>query len=485
MAAGLGVMLSMGAPSAVVSAATPAADLLTTKSPSAAAVVASAQQYLGYPYAYVGDTPTTGFSCIGFVHYIFGLNGIDVPGNLADAYASAPVVAQSSLQPGDLVFFQNTVWAGISHVDIYVGGGKMIGADSFQTGVQMDTLSDAYWQQHYLGSNRPLSSSSGAATGAPAQQSSATPAPFTPPGAATATPTLLTPSTPAPTAAAIPAPTTSMTVSTPEGAVGAVVTTLQATGVYGGPGATFPLIDHIAAATTATLVQVQGTWLNIVYAGGTRAGWIDGSTDQTNAQPGARPSGSTSSRFRTQGRRGSVPGATTTPSPTATTTTTPAPTLTTATPASLTNDAGQVMFVQSITTTVQADPSGDGPIVSILREGTGVTVLQLQGQWVQAALDDGTLGWIDRRDLSQNPTSSSPAAALTRSTPSSTGAIAIVTAPVLLERSSPSRGARVLRRLTNGTRVTILGSRGHWDKVRQADGSRGWVSARWLSVAPN
>ena len=113
--------------------------------PSATAIVATAEQYLGYPYAYVGDDPSTGFSCIGFVHFVFAQHGVYVPEDLSKAYASAPPVAQADLQPGDLVFFQNTVWTGISHVDLYVGDGKMIGADTFQTGVQWDALGDAYW----------------------------------------------------------------------------------------------------------------------------------------------------------------------------------------------------------------------------------------------------------------------------------------------------------------------------------------------------
>src|SRR5579884_2053298 len=76
--------------------------------PSAAAIVATAEQYLGYPYAYIGDDPSTGFSCIGFVHFVFAQHGVYVPEDLSKAFASAPQVAQADLQPGDLVFFQNT-----------------------------------------------------------------------------------------------------------------------------------------------------------------------------------------------------------------------------------------------------------------------------------------------------------------------------------------------------------------------------------------
>src|SRR5437868_3217330 len=126
-----------------------------------AQIVATAQRYVGYPYASIGDAPATGFSCIGFAHFVFAQNGVYVPEDLSKAYAGAPHVDQNNLQPGDLVFFQNTVWQGLSHVALYIGNGQMIAADSYQTGVERDTLSDPYWQAHYFGATRPLADPSG------------------------------------------------------------------------------------------------------------------------------------------------------------------------------------------------------------------------------------------------------------------------------------------------------------------------------------
>ena len=140
-----------------------------------AQIIATAQRYLGSPYAAIGDDPATGFSCIGFVHFVFAQNGVTVPEDLNKAYAGAPHVDQHDLQPGDLVFFQNTVWQGLSHVALYIGNGQMIAADSYQTGVELDSLSDPYWQAHYLGATRPLADPSGtpaAPTSTPAAASS-------------------------------------------------------------------------------------------------------------------------------------------------------------------------------------------------------------------------------------------------------------------------------------------------------------------------
>jgi len=223
--------------------------------PSAGTVVAMAQQYLGYPYAYIGDDPSTGFSCIGFAHYVFAQSGVFVPEELGKAYGSAPHIDQSALQPGDLVFFQNTVWDGISHVDLYVGDGKMIGADSYQSGVQWDNLDDSYWQDHYLGATRPLSNPTGTLLDPSAARTPSGPS-LTPPGG----PTL-----------AVKAGT----VLSPQGAAT----------VYSGPAASYAAIDTVRRDTALTAVRTQGQWVNVSYDGGDQYGWVHGG--DLNLPPGA------------------------------------------------------------------------------------------------------------------------------------------------------------------------------------------------------
>jgi len=57
--------------------------------------------------------------------------------------------------PGDMVFFQNTYKAGLSHASIYIGGGRIVHAQSETTGVTTTSLSTSYWSSHYLGARRP------------------------------------------------------------------------------------------------------------------------------------------------------------------------------------------------------------------------------------------------------------------------------------------------------------------------------------------
>jgi cell wall-associated NlpC family hydrolase len=55
------------------------------------------------------------------------------------AVRSGPHVSRSNLQPGDLVFF----YSPISHVGIYIGGGKMIDAPHPGLSVRITSISHA------------------------------------------------------------------------------------------------------------------------------------------------------------------------------------------------------------------------------------------------------------------------------------------------------------------------------------------------------
>jgi hypothetical protein len=97
---------------------------------SEGAVVAEAQKYLGIPYLWGGTDPTKGLDCSGFSQLVFGNLGIDLPRTSSQqATAGRAVASLSEARPGDLVFFDNSSSrAGVDHVGIYLGNGKMIAA---------------------------------------------------------------------------------------------------------------------------------------------------------------------------------------------------------------------------------------------------------------------------------------------------------------------------------------------------------------------
>ena len=112
-----------------------------------AAVLAAAYSMIGTPYQYGGSSPETGFDCSGFTMWSWSHAGVYLPHSSAAQFASLPQVAQSDLQPGDLVFF----YSPISHVGIYVGGGSMI--HSPQTGSVVSVV-PIYWDS-FVGAARP------------------------------------------------------------------------------------------------------------------------------------------------------------------------------------------------------------------------------------------------------------------------------------------------------------------------------------------
>ena len=69
-------------------------------------------------------------------------------------YAEGTPVSKSELQPGDVVFFQNTYKPGLSHVGIYVGGGQFIHAPSSGKTVSYADLNSDYYVSHYYGAVR-------------------------------------------------------------------------------------------------------------------------------------------------------------------------------------------------------------------------------------------------------------------------------------------------------------------------------------------
>ena len=102
----------------------------STATASENAIVAEAQKYIGVPYLWGGTDPSKGLDCSGFTQLVYGNLGVDLPRTSSQqATAGTPVASVADARPGDLVFFDySSSSAGIDHVGIYVGNGKMIAA---------------------------------------------------------------------------------------------------------------------------------------------------------------------------------------------------------------------------------------------------------------------------------------------------------------------------------------------------------------------
>ena len=113
-----------------------------------------AQRYLGTPYVWGGES-ARGFDCSGFIMRVMRDLGYKaLPHSAAEQFKYGKPVSKGLLQPGDIVFFANTYKPGISHVGIYLGGGRFIHAANSQVGTIVSNLNSAKWTAHYAGARR-------------------------------------------------------------------------------------------------------------------------------------------------------------------------------------------------------------------------------------------------------------------------------------------------------------------------------------------
>lgn len=129
-------------------------DAPATGAPAGRALVAVALAQVGKPYVW-GATGPDAFDCSGLTLYAARRAlGITLP-RTADAQAWSGVhVDRDRLEVGDLVFFEDTYAPGITHVGLYLGDGRWVGAQDEGIGVVVDTLDRAYWREHYAGARR-------------------------------------------------------------------------------------------------------------------------------------------------------------------------------------------------------------------------------------------------------------------------------------------------------------------------------------------
>ena len=123
------------------------------------AVVATAQEAMGRPYEWGGTGANGGgFDCSGLIQHAYAQHGIRLPRVSRDQAREGVPVSKDvdALRPGDLLTFSSSGGA-VTHVGLYVGGGRFI--HSASRGVQTSLLSgdDPYgrwWYKRWVGVRR-------------------------------------------------------------------------------------------------------------------------------------------------------------------------------------------------------------------------------------------------------------------------------------------------------------------------------------------
>lgn len=118
----------------------------TPSSTKAAKAIAFARSQIGKPYVW-GATGPSSYDCSGLTQAAWKAAGVTMPRTTWDQVKIGTRVSSKDLQPGDLVFFFDD----ISHVGMYIGGGKMIHAPHPGASVRVESI---YYMPLY-GSVRP------------------------------------------------------------------------------------------------------------------------------------------------------------------------------------------------------------------------------------------------------------------------------------------------------------------------------------------
>ena len=116
-------------------------------------IVAVARKQLGDRYS-AGSSGPHAFDCSGLTRYVYKtVTGRELPHNSHAQYSRVKKISKKQAQPGDLVFFFR---GGAHHVGIYIGGGKMIDARGYGSGVKVSPISGSWWGRAYSGMGRIL-----------------------------------------------------------------------------------------------------------------------------------------------------------------------------------------------------------------------------------------------------------------------------------------------------------------------------------------
>ncbi|MGH8775025.1 MAG: NlpC/P60 family protein [Jiangellaceae bacterium] len=117
----------------------------------AGVAVQAAMSKLGYPYVYGGKGPNS-FDCSGFTSWAWRQAGVSLSPSSRVQAGQGTRVSSSQLRPGDILFYGSPV----SHVAMYIGGGKVIHASNPRTDV---TIAPAFQaggsRKPFAGAMRP------------------------------------------------------------------------------------------------------------------------------------------------------------------------------------------------------------------------------------------------------------------------------------------------------------------------------------------
>lgn len=125
-------------------------------SSTASTIINAARTQLGVPYSYGACNPGVAMDCSGLTSYAYACAGISIAHSSRSQYnmvcaAGNLKTSTSALSAGDLVFYQSG--GVIYHVAIYIGGGNVIHANGYGSGV---VITGVTYDDGFCGGGSPI-----------------------------------------------------------------------------------------------------------------------------------------------------------------------------------------------------------------------------------------------------------------------------------------------------------------------------------------
>ncbi len=113
----------------------------------------TAERFVGIPYRWGGNNVVEGLDCSGFTRAVYHLCGLGIPRTSVEQYQAGRRVGRDDLRDGDLVFFAMK-GDKVSHVGIYVGGGRFVHAPRTGLDIMVSGLDEPAFAARYAGARR-------------------------------------------------------------------------------------------------------------------------------------------------------------------------------------------------------------------------------------------------------------------------------------------------------------------------------------------
>lgn len=231
-----------------------------------------------------------------------------------------------------------------------------------------------------------------------------------------------------------------------------IKSTVDNLNIRSGPGLTFPVIANINTDRSYPVLQKSGQWIQIQLADGKKgwaANWLvkltSGSVN-TGSNP-ATPVTSPTSPATQPAQTGSGSTHTSTSAPA--------------------TGSGQAT-VNAGVLNLRSQPKTDSDLVTILSQGTSLTLLEKQGDWYRVEDPNGYTGWVAGWLLDVKESA----------VPSTQSYLSILN-PDTNVRSGPGTTYDIVGRVQAGERYAILKKEADWFQIKLANGTIGFV-AGWL-----